>query len=49
MKEVWGADFSNSVMVRLQMGEAPVIPEATEDMGVLSLLPTHVVTRMSGV
>ena len=29
------------------MGEAPVIPEATEDMGVLSLFPTQVATKIS--
>jgi len=31
------------------MGEAPVMPEAMRLMGELSLLPTQVATRSSGV
>ena len=41
--------LSNFVIVRLQIGEAPVIPDATDDMGVLSLLPTQVATSKLGV
>lgn len=40
-----GEVVRSDCIVRAQMGEAPVIPEATADMGVLSLLPTQVATR----
>ena len=36
-------------MVCAQIGEAPVMPEATDDMGVLSLFPTQVATKKSFV
>lgn len=32
-------------MILFHIGEAPVMPEATLDMGELSLLPTQVATR----
>ena len=42
--------FSRSFfMVRAQIGDAPVMPEATEDIEVLSLFPTQVATSKSGV
>jgi len=40
-----GWSLTSDFMVRAQMGEAPVIPEATDDMEELSLLPTQVATR----
>jgi len=41
--KVWRA----AEMVCAQIGEAPVIPEATRLIGELSLLPTQVATKMS--
>ena len=46
MGKRWASDDCRSPnMICCQIGEAPVIPEATYDMEVLSLLPTHVATR----
>lgn len=44
-KAVAGLFFNKACIVLAQMGEAPVIPEATEDIGELSLLPTQVATK----
>lgn len=48
-RAVAGLSFNNVFIVRAQIGEAPVIPEATEDMGELSLLPTQAATKILGV
>ena len=32
-------------MILFQIGEAPVMPEATRDIGELSLLPTQAATK----
>ena len=42
---VWGVDSRIVLKIFAQIGEAPVIPEAIRDIGVLSLLPTQVETR----
>ena len=44
-----GWSLSKVAIVRLQMGDAPVMPEATLLIGVLSLLPTQVAMRRLGV
>ncbi|OGD62015.1 hypothetical protein A2160_00400 [Candidatus Beckwithbacteria bacterium RBG_13_42_9] len=44
-EKAWeGKGRSSSAITLCQIGEAPVIPEATAFMGVLSLLPTQTVT-----
>lgn len=48
-KAVAGLSFNKACIVLAQIGEAPVIPEATEDIGELSLLPTQIATKISGV
>ena len=48
--KVWvGWSCKSKVMILFQIGEAPVMPEATWDMGELSLLPTQTAVKKLGV
>src|SRR3989344_9038166 len=48
-KSSLGLFFNASRIILLQMGAAPVTPEAIFPIGLLSLFPTHVATKILGV